>query len=196
MGLLNFLQCPLANEQEMEDDRSGLNHKGYSKVAGLLPAFPLPKPKKQLCWGKSQSQDDWFRIQKPQAGTQDCSGILLNFFICMRWLYHIISFFLKPPTHPPPTDDPDSYFIEKIEVIGNELTHLPTTEPVNLVHLYPNTSSSTLREVFFLLQEGIFLHFFSGSRYLLVIRGITCSLTHSCFLWTLTFEYLTIPIII
>lgn len=181
MGLLNFLQCPLANEQETEDDRSGLNHKGYYKVAGLFPALPLPKPKKQLWWGKSQSQDDWFRIQKPQAWTEDCSGILLNVFLCMRWLYHIISFFLKPPTHPPPTDDPDSDFIEKIEVIGNELTHLPTTKPVNLVHLRPNTSSSTMKEVFLLLllQEGISLHFFSGFHCLLVIKDSSPWLTHA-----------------
>lgn len=196
MGLLNFRQCPLANEQEMEDDRSGLNHKGYSKVAGLLPAFPLPKPKKQLCWGKSQSQDDWFRIRKPQAGTQDCSGILLNFFICMRWLYHIISFLLKPPTHPPPTDDPDSYFIEKIEVVGNELTHLPTTEPVNLVHLCPILLPPHRGKSSCSYKKGYFSTFSLDPVISWVIRGITCSLTHSCFLWTLTFDYLIIPIII
>lgn len=146
MGLLNFLQCPPANEQEAEYDRSGVNHKRYSKVAGLFPAFPLPKTKEQL-WEKSQSQNDWFRIQKPQAETQGCSGILLNFSISMWWLYHIISFFLKPPTHPPPTDDPDSYFIEKIEVIGNELYHLPTTKTFQLGALASKFS--------FLHNEGV-----------------------------------------
>lgn len=53
MGLLNFLQCPPANEQEAEYDRSWVNHNSYSKVAGFFPAFPLPKPKRQCCWEKN-----------------------------------------------------------------------------------------------------------------------------------------------
>lgn len=40
------------------------------------------------------------------------------------------------PYHLPPTNNLDSYFIEKIEVIGNDLIHLPTTKPLNSMLLY------------------------------------------------------------
>lgn len=76
----------------------------------------------------------------------------------MKWPYHIISLFLKPPTHPPPTDDPDSFFIEKFEVIGNELAQLPT-KPASLAHLQPNSPSSTMKRLCLFLQEGMFLLF-------------------------------------
>lgn len=60
-----------------------------------------------------------------------------SYFLClceMTVLYHLL--FLKPPTHPPPTNNLDSYFIEKIEVIGSELTHLPTAKPANSTLLH------------------------------------------------------------
>lgn len=48
--------------------------------------------------------------------------------------YHLL--FPQPPTHLPPTNNLDSSFIEKIEVVGNELIHLPTNKPLNSVLLY------------------------------------------------------------
>lgn len=57
-------------------------------------------------------------------------------YLCeMTVPYHHL-LFPQPPTHLPPTNNLDSYFIEKIEVIGNELIHLPATELLNSMLLY------------------------------------------------------------
>lgn len=48
MDLLNCTKCPIADGQEEEYDKSGVNHEGYSKFAGLIPIFSLCKMKQQL----------------------------------------------------------------------------------------------------------------------------------------------------
>lgn len=70
-------------------------------------------------------------------------------FLYMRWLYQIISFSFGPPTHPPPTDDPASDFIEKVAV--EAITQLLTTKAANMVCLSSNYPSSTKKEVCLLI---------------------------------------------
>lgn len=87
--LVRRVQSPAASEQKGGCGRTRVNH-----VLRLWDSFLfclLPPNQAALNWRTPQSQDDWFRTQKPWSGIQHCSGILF-FSVSVRWLYHIISF--------------------------------------------------------------------------------------------------------